>query len=1105
MTVYTLKQLSDIGVISQQLKRVLVLLGCSTSKDMIELSKDWIKVDYIEKSHKLKDELFKAVTDVKELDSILPEFVASAKTNKYPSKIASDKKFSKRTFKVGDYTEHLLEQSSTPIKVDDLLQKIRYYLPGTYIESIRANLNGDPKGRFIFFLDGYVGLKRKDYDKRFQVYSVENKKIQYAEQRIMEFLSFMEEKHRSPQPHGLEAEESLYRWYLDFTKSTTKELAKLRADFKQYLKEYDQWMFTPFEYSYKRNCDQVKWYVDENLELPTQEDEPELAAWFNSQLECYEKHKDKRKKMFIDLMAYLEDYGMHFYDAKSAKGKAAKKEKREVVKKVEVTPLEKYTRLFESIKEQNSNNNYVVQKALLLIAIGNLIQKENIRSNEIKLTNDLLMEFADICIDIMGTASSFNIAIPFYYLRDESFWSLIPQMWMACEDSGEVEPTYDYIEQNYSCSIIDQDLFELLADRKAYATFKKQLIEDIIEERKSPESQAEDENTSEPNNIDVIRTTTDNESSISDKVDYEERKVDEDGIEHVYVDIPSAEPYKEYEYEPETTVDENVNDIVEDNIIEGTSYRINDFFPLFGFTLGKTTWEQAEEMGCKVKTLKNRPGRVTHIGEASFWDHDGMGVFTSLSWYEDEDEKDFPPLWKSKGFSWDNSYDEWIDIFRKSGFGITVEEQPSQLEYSGRTTLHAEFKALSADGLLEFDLEFDFGEKGYFTSSPNTLFSINVDYLGVNDLFPLYGVTLGKTTWEQARELGGKEIVDDKIGAICCDIDNIHYIYNGDILDEIYWMEDYRDFPEPWKSKGFNWDNSYDEWLDLFKRLGCKIEKDEEPRQEMFNGRMTLRGWFDAISPDGTLSFYMRFDCGEKGYYTSSPNTLYSISVNYHKSQVENTNEDSDKEENVEEDYPLKDEDIEKIKKAFDKKSTSYKYFWFMAILSLINKQRNRNIRYDDILIRMAAIAWPIVIGDNIELGEKDMMPKYLHTIQKKTFIIKEASSNVVESNLSMFYDRGINDILKPLLNNVPYRFLSPWIKYTNNEDVIEKSNSKSVKAPYSICPDSIEINTEWFAYFIDHYDELCSYTLDSFINYAKGFNNNLKLVKLMSSGWGIK
>ncbi|MBR6031844.1 MAG: hypothetical protein IKP36_07785 [Bacteroidaceae bacterium] len=478
MKEYTLKQLSDIGVISQQLKRVLVILGCSTSKDMIELSNDGIKVDYIEKSHKLKDELLKAISDIEELDSILPEFVASVNAKPKPKRI-DEKKFNKRTFKVGDYTEHLLEQSPTPIKLEDLLQKIKCYLPETYIGSIRANLNGDPQGRFVFFLDGYVGLKAKEYDKRFHIYSIEKKKIQYAEQRIMEFLTFMEEKHRSPQSHGLEAEESLYRWYLDFTKSTAKELAGLRATFQQYLKEYDQWMFTPFEYSYKRNCDQVKWYVDENLELPAQEDEPELAAWFNSQLECYEKHKDKRKKMFIDLMAYLEDYGMHFYDAKSAKGKAAKKKMRNVAPQKEESPLGKYSRLFVSMRERKNYNTCVVQKALLLIAIGNLVQKGTIRSNEITLSDELLMEFADVCLDIMGTASSFNIAIPFYFMGDESFWTLIPKDWNTCGDSGEIEPTYDYIENNYSCAIIDNDLFGLLSDEEGFSKFRKLLSESV--------------------------------------------------------------------------------------------------------------------------------------------------------------------------------------------------------------------------------------------------------------------------------------------------------------------------------------------------------------------------------------------------------------------------------------------------------------------------------------------------------------------------------------------------------------------------------------------------------------------------------------------------
>ena len=341
------------------------------------------------------------------------------------------------------------------------------------------------------------------------------------------------------------------------------------------------------------------------------------------------------------------------------------------------------------------------------------------------------------------------------------------------------------------------------------------------------------------------------------------------------------------EQDSDTTIGEDANDVVETDPNETTSYGINDFFPLFGFTPGKTTWRQAEEMGCKVKTLKNRPGRVTHIGEASFWDHDGMGVFTSLSWYEDEDEKDFPPLWKSKGFSWDNSYDEWMDMFRKSGFSITIEEQPCQKEYSGRTTLHAEFKALSADGLLEFDLEFDFGEKGYLTSSPNTLFSIYVDYLGVNDLFPLFGVTLGKTTWKQAMELGGKDIIDEDTGEFYCDIENVHFGYNGDILTDIYWEINYQDFPDLWKSKGFSWNNSYDEWLGLFQRLGCEIEIVSKPEQEINDGRITLSGFFDAKSPDGTLSFLMDFRCGEKGYYTSSPNTLYSITVYYHEPHIE--------------------------------------------------------------------------------------------------------------------------------------------------------------------------------------------------------------------------
>jgi len=156
---------------------------------------------------------------------------------------------------------------------------------------------------------------------------------------------------------------------------------------------------------------------------------------------------------------------------------------------------------------------------------------------------------------------------------------------------------------------------------------------------------------------------------------------------------------------------------------------ISEFFPLWGITIGKTTWEQAEEKGYKVEVWEKGPWRVMSVGVFDFWDHKGNGVFSSAclsqsSYY-------FPPKWKSKGFSWNHSYDDWMKVFKELGYDITVKNHPSIKEFSGRNTLSASFDALSPDGLLLFTLTFDYGENGYLTSSPKTLHFINVTYQDV--------------------------------------------------------------------------------------------------------------------------------------------------------------------------------------------------------------------------------------------------------------------------------------------------------------------------------------------------------------------------------------
>lgn len=158
------------------------------------------------------------------------------------------------------------------------------------------------------------------------------------------------------------------------------------------------------------------------------------------------------------------------------------------------------------------------------------------------------------------------------------------------------------------------------------------------------------------------------------------------------------------------------------------SSSIGQFFPLWGITLGQTTWKQAENLGHKVEIWKEGPDRTMDVNSVGFWDHDGVGRFTSLYWVYYH--SDFPSSWRSKGFSWENSYDTWLKVFKNLGFEVNVLRGPVTKEYSGRQTLSADVEAISADGLLEFDLDFDYGEDGCYTTSPKTLFSIRIRYIG---------------------------------------------------------------------------------------------------------------------------------------------------------------------------------------------------------------------------------------------------------------------------------------------------------------------------------------------------------------------------------------
>ena len=195
--------------------------------------------------------------------------------------------------------------------------------------------------------------------------------------------------------------------------------------------------------------------------------------------------------------------------------------------------------------------------------------------------------------------------------------------------------------------------------------------------------------------------------------------------------------------------------------------------------------------------------------------------------------------------------------------------------------------------------------------------------------------------------------------------------------------------------------------------------------------------------------------------------------------------------------------EIKKLETVFENKSTSYKYFWLMAIISLAKERNVLSMTYKDILIRMAVLAWPIVFEHEIVFGNQDKISYYLDRVVKKTSLVRGTSAQMVELYLYKYYTlKDIDKSLSPLLKNVPYRFLSPWIKYTTDEDVCKKSREKDFKGMYALYPDKIIISKEWWHYIDSNLNEVSNFIMKSFIAYIAKYNSHEKKVKFIKSGW---
>lgn len=330
------------------------------------------------------------------------------------------------------------------------------------------------------------------------------------------------------------------------------------------------------------------------------------------------------------------------------------------------------------------------------------------------------------------------------------------------------------------------------------------------------------------------------------------------------------------------------------------------FFPIFGITPGQTTIADAKKLGYNPDETGLLKLQDTYVGISSVLNDvkDKYNHIQITSASKIQDKPKMPKKWSEEfGFDMSLSYNEWYNLFSSLGFRIDVKKEPRIEEYDERNVLRGEFRATEPLGRFYFDLIFsayNLNNEVISVNSPNSLLSLNLlyiedpemsrklertknssknykEYASIKTLFPIYGVTLGKSTWyDMARAGYSLKTYDSSVFADVLSLGFADYEGKG-YFDKLYFTAS--DMPSDWIKLGFQKGNSYETWLKLLDEMGYTIIVTKEPEVGSYEGVETLNAEFTAISEDAHLKMEFEFRYGENGSSLSSPGTLYSISM----------------------------------------------------------------------------------------------------------------------------------------------------------------------------------------------------------------------------------
>ncbi len=156
---------------------------------------------------------------------------------------------------------------------------------------------------------------------------------------------------------------------------------------------------------------------------------------------------------------------------------------------------------------------------------------------------------------------------------------------------------------------------------------------------------------------------------------------------------------------------------------------------------------------------------------------------------------------------------------------------------------------------------------------------------------------------------------------------------------------------------------------------------------------------------------------------------------------------------------------IAKLNSIFKNTSTTYKFYWFWAILESIEEGK-KVIEKKELFAKMLTLSWYTVNYFHVSFGKQDQIQIAIKELKNTESLNLDSSQKLILETLLFSTNPKTLSILNHFDKNVPHKFLSPWLGTENKSKIYELSIKESSNAPYLFYKDSIIISENWMQYF---------------------------------------